>query len=287
MLFILGSLIHQLGFNSVVTFFLTGVGFFISAVVIFMLIGTISNGIKFKDSLYSKIETLEENIIVIQEELVSAKEEVISVKKMLQDIHEGATQKTAHVRILHSHENYESALIAFNELAQFTSQAEKSIHLFYGDSLRRYVDRLSYSEKISHSEAREKFFKGIIAKAKIREDFSYQTIIQVPQNQSLQTIIKSDLVLVDHAWDLVKLHNNNNNCYLKTCWPCFDGSFIIIDDEYLVLPISIADTRNGKYFLTGFDIRQDPKGDLIQTYKKMFGRFEQRSKIITRDMFFG
>ncbi|MEM6343968.1 MAG: hypothetical protein AAF927_08810 [Bacteroidota bacterium] len=182
--------------------------------------------------------------------------------------------------------NYQSALNAYKRIAEYTSKAKKSIYFLDGGSLRRHVESLRFSKKVSRSVARQNFFKGIMAKIGLTEGLEYQAIFQVPKNESLRLILRSDIPLLDHAWNLSLLSNNDPNCSLRTCWPCSGQSFMIIDRLYLISLLDTDDTREGKYYLEAFEIRKDASGKSIIPYLNKFLNYRKRSKIITPELFY-
>jgi hypothetical protein len=148
--------------------------------------------------------------------------------------------------------------------------------------------RIRYSDEMYKSELRKAYYDAILEK--IQNDrsgkFRYRRVLQIPKERSISDVIGEDPIFRDHCDSVVKLGERRpENVCLKVSNVLHEGSYIIIDNRYLIFDMAFIDPFTGNHGEGGTFFFDDPTSQVISIFRRFYERADARAVIVKSNVF--
>ncbi len=169
----------------------------------------------------------------------------------------------------------------YQHVAKMIRIAKNEILLLNYGPVRRLKGEITYDKQALASSERQKYYDAIEQKIqKIQSgNFKLRRIIQLPEGEKLSDI--DDPLMINHFKLLAEIGTKQPEFVsLKQSQPFFNTTFMIIDKRYLLFAISVLDPDDKEYYTKGHFVFDDPVGNLIDEFIRLFDRIDAHSRLV-------
>ncbi len=173
---------------------------------------------------------------------------------------------------------------AYEEISKLVRLAEREIlYLNYG-TVRRLESELTFDSTVAQSIERQKYFDVLLRKIQNSEHhrFKFKRIIQIPPNCNLADL--HDPLLMRHYKQLTEIGTKQPEFVsLKRSRPFTPATFVIIDRRYMIWVVNAFDPDDNEYYTEGLFIFNDPKGEMVHEFVRLFERIDAYASLVSSD----
>ncbi len=170
------------------------------------------------------------------------------------------------------------------EIYHYTSklfEASQSYFFVLNYHLSRQVKGgIIYDESARLSEDRKKYYNKVSKSLQEKPvGFKYYRLIQIPSDKHISAL--SDPILFEHLQHLVDISVNRTEfTNVRRCPIYIEGTFIISDDKYMFWQVPAFDPDRQEYITEGFFAFEDPSGNVIKNFRRLFERYYAKGQLI-------